>query len=90
MIRRILEVNEKPNGWSKSAYYRLRSACGRFNKVIKDSDIEVSDDNIDELLVNIDINIKHRDAKFKYSRTNKTYIGEIKRYYRYLKLKLYE
>ena len=79
----LLNVIERPKGWSKSAYYRLRSICSRVKKG-SEKHFNVTDDNLDEFLSSIRIRI-NRKGPGAYSRTHKTYISELRRYFNYLK-----
>lgn len=83
-IDELLKVTERPIGWSKGSYYRLRSASSRFYNAVKDRNVEVNDTNIDNILTNIDVIIEYRNNGYTYNRTMKTYISEIKRYYKHL------
>jgi len=79
----ILSINGLPKGWSRSSYYRLRSACSRAKK-LNDISSEVNDQNIDIVLNAVNLGIKYKNNAPKHdNRTHKTYIAEIKRYYKY-------
>jgi hypothetical protein len=78
----LLIVTKRPNGWSKSAYYRLRSVCARIKKEIPET-VDVTEANLEQFLKSIRIKVRARKTHV-YSRTHKTYITELKRYFKYL------
>ena len=79
----ILTSIERPTGWSKSSYYRLRSAASRVLK-LNDGNVEINQDNMNEMLANLEIIINYKNGGIRpNNRTFKTYITEIRRYILY-------
>lgn len=82
-VNELLRITVWPKGWSKSAYYRLRSVSSRISG-IENFDQELTDQNFNDFLDRVSIQIHPKEYN-RYTRTHKTYISELKRYYKYLK-----
>ena len=79
----LLKIKERPTGWSKSSYYRLKSTCNRILNN-KHANKEVTIDNIEDIIKDINIEITYKNGEPSLNnRTYKTYISEIKRYIKY-------
>jgi len=79
----VLCVDKKPKGWSIASYYRARSVSKRILEC-NNTDVEITNSNLNSVLENIHINVNYKNGKPNYSnRTYKTYLTEIKRYIKY-------